>query len=335
MRICLSMIVRDEAHCIKRCLESVKWLIDCYRIVDTGSTDNTKEIIQETMADIPGEIIDSPWTNSFSAHRNEALPGIGFCDMVGEDYILLMDADDEMVVPRPFSKDALIEDIYMIGNEENHVVNSRIHLWKLKLGAFWKLARHEILDVPGVRHLLRTDQIKIQIHHDGARSKNPNKGLDDAMVIMEDMKNWAEDSEEYHYSMFLLACCFVDCQLYERALEWLKKYIKIAKPENGIENIWMAQNLIAVCSFMVHRPLNEVVEAYMTAINVDPGRLESYFLLARILAENNSLQSAKMVLSIACKLERRPFILKHMEDWWDQREDYYNEICKAIEEEKV
>jgi glycosyltransferase involved in cell wall biosynthesis len=332
--ICLSMIVKNEAHCIRRCLESVLWLIDCYKIVDTGSTDNTKEIIREVLDGIPGEIIDSPWTDNFSVHRNEALPTMGFCGMGPEDYVLLMDADDEMVLGRPFAKGNLVEDIYMIGNSENNVVNSRIHLWKLKLGGFWKLARHEILDIPGLRHMLRTEQIKIQIHHDGARSQDPNKALNDALVILEDMKNWPEDSIEHRYYMFLVACCFVDCQLYERALEWLEKYVRIAEEENGLENIWMAHNLIAVCSYMVHRPLNQVVEAYMAAINADPGRLESYFLLARVLADNNSFQSAKMILRIACQLERRPFVLKHMEDWWDQREDYYNEICKVIEEEK-
>ena len=42
----LSMIVKDEAPNIERCLESVAPYIDYYIICDTGSTDNTKEIIK-------------------------------------------------------------------------------------------------------------------------------------------------------------------------------------------------------------------------------------------------------------------------------------------------
>ena len=42
----LCMIVKDEEHCIERCLESVAPFIDRYDITDTGSTDKTKEKIK-------------------------------------------------------------------------------------------------------------------------------------------------------------------------------------------------------------------------------------------------------------------------------------------------
>ena len=43
----LCMIVKDEEHCIERCLESVSKYIDTWCICDTGSSDKTKEIICE------------------------------------------------------------------------------------------------------------------------------------------------------------------------------------------------------------------------------------------------------------------------------------------------
>ena len=45
--ICLSMIVKNESHVIERCLTSVFKHIDYWVISDTGSTDNTKEKIQD------------------------------------------------------------------------------------------------------------------------------------------------------------------------------------------------------------------------------------------------------------------------------------------------
>lgn len=48
MKICLNMIVKDEEKVILRLLNSVYKFIDCYQIVDTGSTDNTKKIIKVT-----------------------------------------------------------------------------------------------------------------------------------------------------------------------------------------------------------------------------------------------------------------------------------------------
>ena len=41
----LCMIVKDEAHVIERCFDSVRPLIDEILIVDTGSTDDTVSVI--------------------------------------------------------------------------------------------------------------------------------------------------------------------------------------------------------------------------------------------------------------------------------------------------
>ena len=54
--LCLVMIVKDEEDTIKRCLTAVAPFIKYWVIVDTGSTDKTIDIINETMKElnIPG-----------------------------------------------------------------------------------------------------------------------------------------------------------------------------------------------------------------------------------------------------------------------------------------
>src|SRR3978361_1789128 len=58
--VCLSMIVKNEAHVIRRCLDSVRSLIDYWIIVDTGSTDGTQDVIRAAMADRPGRLVERP-----------------------------------------------------------------------------------------------------------------------------------------------------------------------------------------------------------------------------------------------------------------------------------
>ncbi|CAN5517015.1 hypothetical protein BH11ACT8_BH11ACT8_30930 [soil metagenome] len=53
--VCLSMIVKDEAHCIEECLASVLPLITRWVVVDTGSTDGTQDLVRSRLAAHPDE----------------------------------------------------------------------------------------------------------------------------------------------------------------------------------------------------------------------------------------------------------------------------------------
>lgn len=90
--ISLCMIVKNEATVLKRCLESVKSLVDEIIIVDTGSTDDTK-IIAAAYTHL---IYDFKWINDFAAARNES---IGYA--TGQ-WILILDADEYMQVTDPY-----------------------------------------------------------------------------------------------------------------------------------------------------------------------------------------------------------------------------------------
>ncbi len=68
-RVSLSMIVRNEEKNLADCLRSAADLVDEVVIVDTGSTDRTKEIA----AQFGAKVFDFPWVDSFAAARNESL----------------------------------------------------------------------------------------------------------------------------------------------------------------------------------------------------------------------------------------------------------------------
>ncbi|MCR5502651.1 MAG: glycosyltransferase family 2 protein [Lachnospiraceae bacterium] len=82
--VSLCMIVKNEEKVLDRCLSSMADLMDEIIIVDTGSTDRTKEIASK----YTDRIYDFEWVDDFSAPRNYAF------ELCGSDYIYTADADE-------------------------------------------------------------------------------------------------------------------------------------------------------------------------------------------------------------------------------------------------
>jgi hypothetical protein len=83
------MIVRDEERNLPACLGSVAGLFDETVVVDTGSTDRTRELAREFGA----RVFDFVWVNDFAAARNAALA------RARGDYVFWLDADDVVDPP--------------------------------------------------------------------------------------------------------------------------------------------------------------------------------------------------------------------------------------------
>lgn len=82
--VSLCMIVKNEEDVLARCLDSAAELVDEIVIVDTGSTDRTREIA----ARYTDKIFDFLWRDDFAAARNESFSHAAM------DYCLWLDADD-------------------------------------------------------------------------------------------------------------------------------------------------------------------------------------------------------------------------------------------------
>ncbi len=89
MTISLCMIVKNEEDVLGRCLDSVAGLVDEIVLVDTGSTDHTREIA----ARYTSQLYSFPWIDDFAAARNYSF-SLASCD-----YCMWLDADDVLTEP--------------------------------------------------------------------------------------------------------------------------------------------------------------------------------------------------------------------------------------------
>ncbi len=78
------MIVKNEAEWLANCLDSIQEFVDEIIIVDTGSTDQTRDIAKTYGA----KVISTEWKDDFSMARNSSLAH------ANTDWILYMDADE-------------------------------------------------------------------------------------------------------------------------------------------------------------------------------------------------------------------------------------------------
>ena len=86
MTLSLCLIVKDEESNIQDCIDSFSGLFDELIVVDTGSSDKTKNLAVESGA----KVFDFEWKNDFSSARNFAI------SKANSDYIMMIDADDRM-----------------------------------------------------------------------------------------------------------------------------------------------------------------------------------------------------------------------------------------------
>src|ERR1700675_1152507 len=102
MTACLSaaLIVRDEAVMLGDCLRSLCGFADEVVVVDTGSTDGTRELA----AGLGARVVTFPWRGDFAAARNEALRH------ARGRWILYVDADERVAPVAVAEREALLTD---------------------------------------------------------------------------------------------------------------------------------------------------------------------------------------------------------------------------------
>lgn len=272
--VVLSMIVRNEAHVVRRCLDSVRDLIDTWVIVDTGSTDGTQDVIREYFAAqrLPGQLYERDWQD-FAANRSEAL------DLARDwaDYTLLIDADDTLETLLGFAWPDLTAECYRFNFADGNITYQRPCLVRNALPWRYQGVLHEFLTGGNGDGPMMPGAV-IRRHHEGARSRDPEKFRKDAAVFEAALATEADPLLVQRY-WFYLAQSWRDCGEREKAVA---AYLERAERGGWAEEVCVSLYTAARLKQALGHPEQEVLDLFGRAFLAAPMRAEGLHGAAQV-----------------------------------------------------
>ncbi|MCM3197186.1 tetratricopeptide repeat-containing glycosyltransferase family 2 protein [Priestia megaterium] len=301
------MIVKNEEAVIKHCLRAIKSIVDEIIIVDTGSTDRTKEIIN-TFTDL---IFDFEWIDDFSAARNFSF------SKATKDYILWLDADDvideknvekllKLKQTLTYDVDAVSMDYHLAFDASGNPSFSsrRNRLVKRENQFKWYGFVHEYLEVGG--NILHSD---IGITHKKEKVHS-DRNLQIYEKALESGKKFSP-RDQYYYAN---EC--KDHGMYAKAIEWYQTFLNSEK--GWVEDNIEACGRTADCYIFLQR-WRDAIKSCIHSFAYDTPRGENCCRLGFIYLQQNNIPQAISWYKLATVIEppetKSPFINRACYTW--------------------
>jgi glycosyltransferase involved in cell wall biosynthesis len=254
----LSMIVKNEAHRLAECLESVKEIADEIVIVDTGSTDDTVKIAEN----IGAKLFYFEWIKDFSAARNFAL------SKSSGDLILYLDADEKLTSksikeinrlkqkPERAGYNCVVTSLDSEFGRDNSMLYVRLFSNSVRIEFTGKV--HEQILPSLLANNYKIIDTKIEIIHSGYNI-SPNEKKDKARRNLELLLHEYSTNNSSYYA-FQLGLTY---QILENETESIQ-YFKIALSDNNLHKNYRANSYSSIA---IYELKNHDVEAAARNIN--------------------------------------------------------------------
>ena len=274
--ISLCMIVKNEEKCLPTCLESIKDVVDEIIIVDTGSTDKTVDIARNYGA----KVYYFKWNNNFSEARNVSLK------YATKDWILIMDADDELrgeykknfkLLLNSKLEDNLVyffETLNYYGDKPDDnciTINLNPRMFKNGRGFHYEGEIHNQLICPNNEHGAICNDVKI--YHYGYLDKNivsKKKRKRNISILNKLIEK--EPNNKFNY--FNLGNEYIALDNPKKALEYYYKAYEDFNPDTGFSPALVLR--IIVCNYNI-REYTKALNFIDTATKYYPKFTDLYF----------------------------------------------------------
>ena len=319
--ISLCMITKNEEKFLEQCINSVKEIVDEIIIVDTGSTDNTKNIAKKFNT----KIFDFKWVDDFSAARNESLKH------AEKDWILVMDAD-EIIEKNDLDKiknsientndfvgfsleqrsyinnffEGAVKnnsDFELVKNYPFYISHHLVRLFKNKLGLYFKHSVHELIEDSIIAKNLKYKKPDVVLHHFGSL-KNENLISDKteqySKIILKQLEEEPENAR-YNYQA---ARMFLGRNDISNALRYFQKTAK-SNPNyklvfSEIAKIYLQMN-----------DKNRAIEYFKKSVKHNPNNPSPANNLAVVYMSIEKFEQAKKILEEQLKRHSENKALKY------------------------
>jgi glycosyltransferase involved in cell wall biosynthesis len=257
MKLTAVIIAKNEEAVIETALESVRGF-DEIVVVDTGSTDRTKEIC----ARYTDKIFDFPWVDDFSAARNEAIRH------ATGDWIYSIDADQRLLsdvetVRAEASRVAALghKAAFVLTRQDGGQTHWREVLFARDPEVFWKGAYHESLSVRA------TEKTAVERYRGASPSKKSDP--DRALRIL-------AKQERTPRTLFYLGREHFERRHYDDAIRHMEEYLKVGTWTPEVAEAW----LVVARSHWFSQRGDSAREACLQAIRANPDFKEALLLMA-------------------------------------------------------
>lgn len=304
--ISLCMIVKNEEAVLERCLNSVVNAVDEIIIIDTGSTDKTKEIASK----FTEYIYDFEWINDFSAARNLAF------SYATKDYQMWLDADDvlsEIDCKKLIDlKSTLNPDVDMVtmkyhthfnDKDEPIMTSTRERLIKRKKKYLWQDCVHEFIPLSG--NIFNTD---IAINHKKIHSDKISTRNLDIYTNLENKMIQLTPRQQYYFARELK-----DHKQYTKAIYYFEKFLSQGKGwfEDSISSCYD----LSVC-YRNTGNYDKILSVLIKSFEYDSPRAEICTEIGYLYKYNKDFKTAQKWFDLAANLKKPDSIGFILRDYW-------------------
>ncbi len=304
--ICLNMIVKNESKIIVNTLENLcsKIKFDYWVICDTGSTDNTKELITSFFSakNIKGELHSDEWVN-FGHNRTLALERA----YNKTDYLLINDADDTIVGDIVFPENMFEYDSYYLKIKLNAIVYERVQIINNRKKHRYVGVLHEYIEcLDKINKIGRIEgDYYINAGTFGDRSNSVDKYYKDALLLENayDIAIKTNDHLHMRYS-FYCANSYKDCNKIDEAIKWYKNTLTL--------NNWNQEKYLCclrIFDLLEKKSIQEQGICYLIeSYNYDKTRVECIYKLIQYYCIKNQNEIAYMFYTLIQKYYENDYI---------------------------